>query len=584
MIVEGQEIQELDRIIETKLMGDSIEKALESNNDNFSVDVLSKEVERDRQLVEFGKKQAISEVEAQIAELKTQTDNYIQEIQELRTALEQETTAHKDDLESAQKNYEKHIRAMLAPSSFDADFIASSFPPGHFQESVQNKTSLPAKAHPWAQDSISAAYNKLVSLIENASSVNVCSNNGVYARKHYNTEMSDSYARENLDLVKEGFEKYLAKKHSFFQAAFSDSFTSPGSAPILGMVELAALSSLVRESYYAEITAPYYTIASLDRAVDISLAPGALCEFENFENLSASEPRNRNSWQIDDLTLATDKRKPFPSASISYRIHQQGRYTEDKRPIRIANFYKAPTLENIIRQIGESYFQDWILCQNTIIESELFKSQKIVYNNGGNVTENPLDLVAGSGGQITEEFLLSLDGYASANKITKVSGKYFLVLAQKPKVQLNKALNAKMVYTTSNSISDLSKAFSVPSRFDAAAQLNYLGSWGSFIIFDQIMSGTDDPAIDIGTNDIAIGTGSTERFRTSLLIGARAIASTLSKNFSLNIIEEKETQMGRTSFMFWDAVWNAVAANVDNNINPAQKTRVLKIYSSDVSI
>jgi len=523
--------------------------------------------EQTKEQIEAAKKQASTEVEkakaeadAKLAELQKQAAQQINAIQEKLEATEQDKQALEGVFKlNGRANPEKQVNF--------------------------NQYTNPNKSEP------QGAALEILNLL-NQSKASYVMHNGLNAVQRDTKEVSRFINECRTQADKSGSNSWLkdieayAKAHGYLNGnrdVQAQAGATTGAAGLAPNAFLDILSAMMRESHNQANVFWQFTTTVFDPTSAPSKniliprttyldAPTAAADYllSDTTTFNAIPYVTGSSSDAQSLVITT-----VPVGIGEYGLGKSG--ATGTRPVYIPEFHLATSLIDLMAALDISLMQNYYAFENFMIQAEFQKATTIYYNNGGVATSTAADVVAGSGGLMTKEYLDSVYSLMLVGQIPAFpDGCYGLVINPYARAQLLQSLGNTYRAPSPEQVSALTSMMRAATGVEIGRVSGYMGMYCGFHIWVS--------------NTIGVGAPTTNTVNTVTLGGALG-AKTTNDSFAFGIgsvgrgialpMEIRPSglnQFGRGESYIWLSREGYSAIDVDSSSSApsGQQTRVVR--------
>jgi hypothetical protein len=322
------------------------------------------------------------------------------------------------------------------------------------------------------------------------------------------------------------------------------------------------------------------------RKLDVGQMPGQTVRIKRFDWLNA--PTNLDDYVLDDgATVATfnttSQGLRSTSVGIAVKTYGIGRgTTTDNRVLSITDLVTSSRLENFMAIAEACLLQHWRGVEDLGIR-RIFRQavvpQNIYYNDSGSLTQDPLTILGGNDGTLTEDVLSDLSAEMSTRMIpTFPNGKRAGVLTPKSVANLTKSMGDKLRASTDTEIETIMNVMNSGSLGDGIQQLTgYVGTVGGFMLFESTELSIGMPG-ETGVSLLTTGNGS-HLFRDNFFFGPGVCGHAESSPFE--VVEDSAGTFGTRHNLIWKETGDWGALDCSEHLGSGQQTRVVVLRTAD---
>jgi len=383
------------------------------------------------------------------------------------------------------------------------------------------------------------------------------------------TRASDEYYRKNKIAIREGLEAVLRGK-GFLQGGFSGSIDTQAMtlAADIPSIAFQYLSTFIRESHFSDLI--HWQFANT--AVELGRKPGLNIAVPRYPYMA--KPTALVDRQLTPGTAIEPTTNPVNELSVTITLLELGLGKDaTNAPLGFASFIQAYSLVNLESLIERNLGRDYQVTKDMFLYTRWFETDRVVYNNGNNITTDPTTVVATSKGTLTDTFLINLRAYMKTLQIpTYMDGNYGMTVNPTALAQYMITQNTKTIEPDYNIVTAM---LSQSTGQDYGGVVSgYRGLWHGFHLFEQNTYGVGAPG-DTGTQTVTFGTG----------IGARTCDSNFAfgrdtiawcTGMAPEVRMDEMADFGRRSRMIWISHENSGRLDVRNTTATGEQLRVIQ--------
>jgi hypothetical protein len=308
-----------------------------------------------------------------------------------------------------------------------------------------------------------------------------------------------------------------------------------------------------------------------------------------------AEPTNNSDWELSgggtfvDITTDTQGTQTGVVEAVikEYGMGKPG--VNANRPYMVPNFVQMYSMLSVLESFQVNIGRNYMQFEDRYIRALWAPTSRKVYNKGNEVELTATNLVNGSDGTLTAEFLHSLYTYMAASYIpTYQDGCYGYVGTSYDIQNLRKSMTPveRDGFTSPSNASDLASIVNMlPAVTDIDRITGYRGKWGNFHIFEQnsfAMGAAGTP----GVQNITTGaTVASKLMRSSYAFGANTIGRGIGMPMELRS-QSGEILWNRAQKWIWISHESYTPIDVDpagysDTSDVPQQLRVIEVRTTD---
>lgn len=358
----------------------------------------------------------------------------------------------------------------------------------------------------------------------------------------------------------------MVKKHGFLRG-FTDKAAATARTDILPAL-LDYLSSFMRTTHSGTYVFWQFAFKNLE----LGKGPGDTIQVPRDRDIP---PATDVSTNLMPLAGPGATRQEYVVDSVTLTLQRRGLTIPVSIPQFLSAYSMIPLENRVMKKLGKHQEADLDLC----IRTRLLATSRIVYNDNGSVTTNPLDVGAGDNGALSESFLNALYAYMTGalNIDTDAMGKLVLVGNPLSLVPLVNSLTSNNRNTEAMSVEYLTEMLTQVTNADAPTVSGYMLTACGFHLFQSTAfaggaSGTE------GVFTTTFGDGA-KTTRACIAMGFYAVANAVGMEPEMRRANEDNFQMVN------DWIWTADRIVGDLDVDPAidaeQQLRVVEVRVTD---
>lgn len=358
----------------------------------------------------------------------------------------------------------------------------------------------------------------------------------------------------------------MVKKHGFLRG-LTDKAAATARTDILPAL-LDYLSSFMRTTH----SGTYVFWQFVFKNLELGKGPGDTIQVPRDRDIP---PATDVSTNLMPLAGPGATRQEYVVDSVTLTLQRRGLTIPVSIPQFLSAYSMIPLENRVMKKLGKHQEADLDLC----IRTRLLATSRIVYNDNGSVTTNPLDVGAGDNGALSESFLNALYAYMTGalNIDTDAMGKLVLVGNPLSLVPLVNSLTSNNRNTEAMSVEYLTEMLTQVTNADAPTVSGYMLTACGFHLFQSTAfaggaSGTE------GVFTTTFGDGA-KTTRACIAMGFYAVANAVGMEPEMRRANEDNFQMVN------DWIWTADRIVGDLDVDPAidaeQQLRVVEVRVTD---
>ena len=258
-------------------------------------------------------------------------------------------------------------------------------------------------------------------------------------------------------------------------------------------------------------------------------------------------------------------------------------------PVRVPTFISATSMAEIETYIANNLLRNYHSVVDLMVRNRFALSSVEVYNNNNAVTSNPLDVVDGSDGTITPQFLANFRGFLGQSSIRPwMNNKYALVMPTRVAGNLEAHYESSQSTTFRPATVDmhqmLANMFDKESVPIGGIVSGLIGELGGFYLFGTDVYGGGAPGSENVLNVTTGATTPTQIARTCYAVGEEPVCKV--EGAPWGIYPDDVTNFRRKTDVTW---WSHFGIK-DSDVDPTgsgesdQQLRVVKFHALDNAV
>ena len=309
-----------------------------------------------------------------------------------------------------------------------------------------------------------------------------------------------------------------------------------------------------------------------------------------------AEPASDAGWLLSgggtfaDLTTNSQGTQTGVVESVikEYGMGKDG--VAGNEPYVVPNFVQMYSALSVLESFSVNIMRNYMQFEDRYIRGLWTPTSRVVYNNGNTVETTVGNITTGSGGQLTLDFLYSLEELMKTEFIpTYADGCYGLAINTKQWGQLRRSVlqfDANAFVKPSNEMDLLGLVNLFPALSDIDRVSGYKGKWGNFHVFEQntFAMGAAGTA---GAQNVTTGLGS-KLSRTAYAFGVNSIGRGIGLPMEIRT-QNGELRWNRDQRFIWISHEAFTALDVDptgysDTSDVPQQSRVFQVRTFDTEL
>lgn len=388
---------------------------------------------------------------------------------------------------------------------------------------------------------------------------------------HMDSRPVDEYWRKYRNQIRDGVEAVM-REAGFLQGAGQRSVEAATLPADIPSVAFQYLSAFVRQNRFEDLIHWQFANTAAAPGVPPRLNTGVPRYPYNTRPTSTAQ---RELTPGTDITTSTNNVSE-KLALITIKELGLGK-DSDNPPLGLTSFVRAFSMADLEMIVERNLGMDYQAYKDLCLYSRWFGTDRIVYNNNGAVTTTATDVVSGSQGTITRNFLLALRSYMKTLRIAPFrDGYYGLVLNPTAIAQYFQNLTEQERFVSPEQRDIVSQVLQAMTGEYFGGQVSgYRGTHDGFHIFEQNVYGIGSPG-DTGTQTVTFGTGvSAQTCDSNFAFGANTIAWATA--LPVEIRQDEVTNFNRRNRYIWYSHEAAGDLDVIDDSATGQELRVIQV-------
>ena len=477
------------------------------------------------------------------------------------------------------------VDAALAPVRAELqstrDQLAASDQQNQSLEAVFKVIGTPSVMHSSARDGVSGLASDFAIACQSAPSAIWVDKRTGEQFVQRDMAQARSLFLTSRDQLRRDMDAY-AKQNGFLQGGRTGSDAATLRTDVLPTM-LDYLSMVMRETHrgrYVWWQFPFYDL-------ELGKGPGDTIQVPRLRWIT--EPTSVGDRTLTPGVNLTTNRQPINITSKSITLAERGLGSGvpgTSQPIAIPEFLTAYSLINLENAVLKVLGHDYEVYEDLSIRVRAFASTRVIYNDRGSVTTNPLSVGANDDGTLTENFVNNAYAYASGLQIPPFDdGCYVWVIPDTAAAQLKNSLALKNQYLSVKQVEEITSILIPASNRDQGKVSGYAGSVGGFHFFSTNAHSMGAAGTE-GVQLESLGTGSTLT-RASFILGQAAIARAVGMEAQIRTDSvlggsQPSWTFGRLQGFTWLSHETTDDLDVDPAIAAEQQLRVLEVHTTDI--
>lgn len=398
--------------------------------------------------------------------------------------------------------------------------------------------------------------------------------------KQRDLRAADAYLWNNRQRIRDGIEAEMREK-GFFQGSGSrivqskDAITVASDIP---SISYEYLSAMMRMTHYVDLI--HWQFAKTD--IEIGVRPGLTMGISRYDYLA--RPSAFSDRVLTPGTRINSANSALTEKIVPVTIQELGLGKDsDNPPIGISTFIDAYSMMNLEDIVMRNLGRDYQYTKDLGLRTEWFRTDRVVYNDGGVVTTTATDVGSGDDGGMTDAFTVALNAYLYSLQIPSFddAGNYGLSLNPTAAAQFMASKGAKERDMALESGMDLvSRAVRQSTGFEGGEVSGYLGLYNGFHMFRQnvygLVGGTE------GVNATTLGDTNSYNLLTSFAFGRDTICWGTAMPVEMRMDTDDDFQ--REMRAIWTSHEAAESLDVKTTAGTGEQLRVVEVRTTPAAI
>ena len=461
----------------------------------------------------------------------------------------------------------------LATAQSEKAAIANVFTAlGHSHPVSDKSSALGIPAHnkliESTSDRIDGRVKEWRDFIQSAASATVQNNIGqVYEQRDWRS--ADRYFIDNRAALRGEVEQYC-RANGLFKGLLTDKAAATIRTDLLPTL-LDFLSAFLRTTHSGKYIFWQFVL----KDIKFGKATGDSVQVSRVRDLTAPT-------SISDTLLAITgpgaNRSNLSINSVSGVLQRRGL----NEPVQIPQFFSMYSLLDLETLVGQKLGKHHQADVDLRIRTRFLATTRVLYNDGGAVTDTALNVAAGDDGTMTESFLNAVYAYITGTFTvdTDEMGCLWLAAPARALAPLKNSLANANRYMDQVSTEKLTALFTMATNSDMPTISGYAGTFCGFHIFQSTAYGNGAAGSE-GVQNVTFGAGSTLT-RSVVCGGFYAVARAVGMDAEIRRATEDNFQTQDAWTWISDEI--VFDLDVDSAINAEQQTRVFELQVADAPV
>ena len=397
--------------------------------------------------------------------------------------------------------------------------------------------------------------------------------------KQKDTRAADSYWVRNRDKIRDGLEAQMRSK-GLLQGSnrpiteAKDAITLAADIP---SIAYEYLSAMMRMTHYEDLI--HWQFAKTD--IQLGVQPGLTMGMARYDYLA--RPTAFTDRVLTPGTTIATQSSALAEKIVPITIQELGLGKDSSNPpIGVSTFIDAYSMMNLEDMINRNLGRDYQYTKDLGLRTQWFRTDRVVYNDGGVVTITATDVGNGDEGTMTDAFTVALNAYMYKLQIPSYddAGNYGLALNPTAAAQFLQSKGSKERDMALESGMDLvSRAIRQTSGFEGGEVSGYLGLYNGFHMFRQNVYGLEGGTE--GVNAVTLGTGPVNML-SSFAFGRETIA--WGTALPVEIRADDVTDFQRQQRMIWYSHETPASLDVKTTSGTGEQLRVVEVRTAPSAV
>lgn len=412
----------------------------------------------------------------------------------------------------------------------------------------------------------SRAYEKLLESAQRAAVR--CDRYGNAIQK--DVRAADAYLWRNRERIRDGVEAVMREK-GFFQGsqAATDAVTVASDIP---SISYEYLSAMMRMTHYEDLI--HWQFAKTD--LGLGTRPGLTMGIARYDYLA--RPAAFTDRVLTPGTDITSSSTALAENIVPVTIQELAL----KTPIGISTFIDAYSMMNLETIAEQRLTRDYQYTKDLGLRTELFRTDRVVYNDAGTVTTTATEVGAGDDGTLTDNFMIALRAYMKRLQIPPMEdGCYVLLCNPTSLAQFVQSKGAKERDAAIESGMDMmSRMIAQTTGFEGGEVRGYYGKYNGFHVFEQNVYGIEGGTE--GVNSTTLGDSNSYDLLTNFAIGREPIC--WGTALPVEIRADEVTDFNRRQRLIWYSHETPDSLDVKTTAGTGEQLRVIEFRAAPSAI
>ncbi|MEO1523754.1 MAG: hypothetical protein AAFU78_23670, partial [Cyanobacteria bacterium J06633_2] len=316
-------------------------------------------------------------------------------------------------------------------------------------------------------------------------------------------------------------------------------------------------SASIRETHYPDLI--HWQFANT--RLELGTRPGLVMAVPRYDDIT--RPTATSDRTLTPGTTLDSGSQALSEKDVTVTLLELGLGKDaSNNPIGVSTFINAYSINELESIIVGKLGRDYQFTKDLFLRTEWFNTDRIVYNDAGQVTTTASDVATGDDGTMTEEFLISLRSYMRILEIPPyMDGCYGIAMNEYAIAQFMQSKSSK---ERDQALADqdlVTRMLAQSTLQDFGGEVTgYRGKFDGFHIFEQNVYGKGANGTE-GSNTVTLGAGST-LMHTSFAFGQNTVC--WCTGLPVEIRTDEVRDFGRQQRMIWYAHEASGRLNVRN--------------------
>jgi hypothetical protein len=230
--------------------------------------------------------------------------------------------------------------------------------------------------------------------------------------------------------------------------------------------------------------------------------------------------------------------------------------------VSVSQFYEQTTIYDLMGILNKILYESYLKWESSAIRGEFSRTSRAYYNNGGDAAPLATSLAAGSGGQLTADYLDYIGAIMDDDGVPEyANGKYALQVGGFELLPLRKDLKQSETAFDKMALEELSAVLQPQApNGDVSPVSGYIGDYGKFMIFS-----TNTVYKGAGAKTPTVIAGSSRDIYNAYAFGADCVGRAQAMPFTM--IYDSATNFGMRKTISWASIETIKAIDVDPSLS-----------------